>query len=210
MKKNNTENEKNFESNETTSDDEHEIEAKSSEPEEVKSENSSDEEISNEEVENPKSVEPETKTVSLEDQLHEYEDRFLRLAAEFDNYKRRMAKQVAVMIKSAQTTIISELLTIQDNFERALEIDMNSTDLADFKKGVELIFSQFSDLLKRNGVEPFESVGKKFDPNLHEAVMTVESDDKEDGTIIEEFSKGYKLKDRILRHAKVSVAQAKN
>ena len=146
---------------------------------------------------------------SIEDQLRDKEDQCLRLAAEFDNYKKRTARQFALILESAQAEVITELLTIQDNFERALQVENSKGDFADFRKGVELIFSQLADLLKKNGVEPFESVGEKFDPNYHEAMMTVESDDKEDGTIVEEFTKGYKFKDRILRHAKVSVAQAK-
>lgn len=146
---------------------------------------------------------------STEDQLREKEDQCLRLAAEFDNYKKRTARQFASILESAQAEVITELLTIQDNFERALLVENNTGDFADFKKGVELIFSQLVDLLKKNGAEPFESVGEKFDPNYHEALMTVKTDDKEEGTIVEEFTKGYKFKDRILRHAKVSVAQAK-
>jgi len=147
---------------------------------------------------------------SLEDQLREKEDKYLRLAAEFDNYRKRTARQFATMIEAAQAEVMTELLTIQDNFERALEIENDSGEFADFKKGVELIFSQLAVLLKKNGVEPFESVGEKFDPNYHEALMTVKSDDNEEGTVVEEFTRGYKFKDRILRHAKVSVAQAKD
>jgi molecular chaperone GrpE len=146
---------------------------------------------------------------STEDQLREKEDQCLRLAAEFDNYKKRTARQFVSILESAQAEVIMELLTIQDNFERALQVENNEGDFADFKKGVELIFSQLADLLKKNGVEPFESVGEKFDPNYHEALMTVKTDDQEEGTIVEEFTKGYKFKDRILRHAKVSVAQAR-
>jgi molecular chaperone GrpE len=146
---------------------------------------------------------------SIEDQLREKEDQCLRLAAEFDNYKKRTARQFASILESAQAEIIAELLTIQDNFERALQVENSTGDFADFKKGVELIFSQLADLLKKNGVEPFESVGEQFDPNYHEALLTVISDDQEEGTVVEEFTKGYKFKDKILRHAKVSVAQAK-
>lgn len=146
---------------------------------------------------------------SVEEQLRDKEDQYLRLAAEFENYRKRSARQVATAIQSVQAEMMTQLLTIQDNFERALQVDAESSDFADFKKGVELIFAQLTEVLKRNGVEPFESTGEKFDPNYHEALMTVETDEVEEGTVIEELAKGYKFGDRILRHSKVAVAQAK-
>jgi molecular chaperone GrpE len=197
---------KELESKESASDsnDEVEVEIKSSDVEDETAGEGDDTEDSDSE-----SSEAVAEPPSIEDQLREKEDQCLRLAAEFDNYKKRTARQFVSVLESAQAEVITELLTIQDNFERALQVENNKGDFADFKKGVELIFSQLADLLKKNGVEPFESVGEKFDPNYHEALMTVESDDKEEGIIVEEFTKGYKFKDRILRHAKVSVAQAK-
>ena len=195
-----------LESKASTSDsnDEVEVEIKSSDVEEDTAGEGDDTEGSDSE-----SSEAVAEPPSVEDQLREKEDQCLRLAAEFDNYKKRTARQFASILESAQAEVITEILTIQDNFERAIQVENDTADFADFKKGVELIFSQLADLLKKNGVEPFESVGEKFDPNYHEALMTVESDDKEEGTVVEEFTKGYKFKDRILRHAKVSVAQAK-
>ena len=195
-----------LESKASTSDsnDEVEVEIKSSDVEEDTAGEGDDTEGSDSE-----SSEAVVEPPSVEDQLREKEDQCLRLAAEFDNYKKRTARQFASILESAQAEVITEILTIQDNFERAIQVENDTADFADFKKGVELIFSQLADLLKKNGVESFESVGEKFDPNYHEALMTVESDDKEEGTVVEEFTKGYKFKDRILRHAKVSVAQAK-
>lgn len=207
MKEHETKNEKDMKSKNHSSDsgDEIEVEIKGSQaderPDEPSEPESGGDQESSEEVAEP---------VSLEDQLREKEDRYLRLAAEFDNYKKRTTRQFASMMDSAQAEIFSEILTIQDNFERALQVEDNSGDYADFKKGVELIFAQLADLLKKHGVEPFESAGERFDPNLHEALMTVESDDHEEGVIVEELTKGYKFKDRVLRHAKVSVAQDKN
>ena len=196
-----------LESKASTSDsnDEVEVEIKSSDVEEDTAGEGDDTEGSDSE-----SSEAVVEPPSVEDQLREKEDQCLRLAAEFDNYKKRTARQFASILESAQAEVITEILTIQDNFERAIQVENDTADFADFKKGVELIFSQLADLLKKNGVESFESVGEKFDPNYHEALMTVESDDKEEGTVVEEFTKGYKFKDRILRHAKVSVAQAKD
>ncbi|MCK4655837.1 MAG: nucleotide exchange factor GrpE, partial [candidate division Zixibacteria bacterium] len=187
-----------LESKASTSDsnDEVEVEIKSSDVEEDTAGEGDDTEGSDSE-----SSEAVVEPPSVEDQLREKEDQCLRLAAEFDNYKKRTARQFASILESAQAEVITEILTIQDNFERAIQVENDTADFADFKKGVELIFSQLADLLKKNGVESFESVGEKFDPNYHEALMTVESDDKEEGTVVEEFTKGYKFKDRILRHA---------
>ncbi len=207
MKEHETESEKDMESKKHSSDngDEVEVEIKGS-----GSDEKPDEPAEPESEGDQKTDEEVAKPVSLEDQLREKEDRYLRLAAEFDNYKKRTTRQFASMMDSAQAEIFSEILTIQDNFERALQVDDSSGDYADFKKGVELIFAQLADLLKKHSVEPFQSAGEKFDPNLHEALMTVESDDHEEGVIVEELTKGYKFKDRVLRHARVSVAQDKN
>lgn len=152
---------------------------------------------------------PAPEPPSPEEIIRQQEDKYLRLAAEFDNYKKRNARQFAQVIESANADILKELLTVQDNFERALQVEEDATDLPSFKKGVELIFTQILDVLKKNGAEPFESVGKQFDPNIHEALMTVETDDVEPNSVVEEFSKGYMLNDKVLRHAKVSVAKAK-
>lgn len=160
--------------------------------------------------------EPEGKTEGdeldddLESKLKESEDRYLRLAAEYDNFRKRTAKQFASISESAIEDFALELLNILDNFERALSVDTEKTDAESLKKGVELIFGQLAELLKKKGVEPFDSVGEQFDPNYHEAMMTVETDEHEDGTVVSEFSKGYKLKDKVLRHAKVSVAKGRD
>lgn len=158
----------------------------------------------------PESPAPEAAAEpSLEQQLADARDRYLRLAAEFDNYRKRTSRQFTELREVALGEIVDELLTIQDNFERALVIDDNKTDLASFKKGVEMIFEQLKGLLARNGLEPFESVGHRFDPNLHDAMMTVETDEHEEGVVVEEMSRGYRLKDRVIRHAKVAVAKAR-
>jgi molecular chaperone GrpE len=163
----------------------------------------------------PQQAEPEEDTESdglddLESKLKESEDRYLRLAAEYDNFRKRTAKQFASISESAIEDFALELLNILDNFERALSVDTKQTDAESLKKGVELIFGQLADLFKKKGVEPFDSVGEEFDPNYHEAMMTVETDEHEDGTVVSEFSKGYRLKDKVLRHAKVSVAKDKD
>jgi len=146
----------------------------------------------------------------LEQKLLEAQDRNLRLAAEFDNYRKRTARQFGELRETAIGEVLEDLLTVQDNFHRALEIAESKTDLPSFKMGVEMIFEQLKGVLSRNGVEPFDSVGEKFDPSLHEAMMMVESNDHNEGTVVEEMSKGYRIKDRVVRHAKVAVARGKD
>jgi len=159
------------------------------------------------ENEEPRGELAEEAPPSLEELLREKEDQYLRLAAEFDNFRKRNARQFTQVIESAQADIYSELLTVIDNFHRALEVKNGDADFDSYRKGVELIYAQLVDFLKKNKVEPFDSVGEKFDPNLHDAMMTVPTDEVEEGTVVEEFAKGYKLKDRVLRHARVAVAQ---
>jgi molecular chaperone GrpE len=149
----------------------------------------------------------EQATVSPNEQIRELEDKYLRLAAEFDNFKKRTVKQHFWIAENTRAEILVELLTVQDNFERALAVDDSSSDFAEFRKGTELIFNQIADILSKNGVQPFESIGCKFDPNLHEALLTVETDDADPDTVVQELTKGYKLNDRVLRHAKVAVAR---
>ncbi len=149
----------------------------------------------------------EQATVSPDEQIKELEDKYLRLAAEFDNFKKRTTKQFFSIAENARAEILVELLTVQDNFERALTVDDSSSDFADFRKGTELIFNQISDILSKNGVEPFESIGCRFDPNFHEAMLTVETDDADPDTVVQELTRGYKLNDRVLRHARVAVAR---
>ncbi len=143
-----------------------------------------------------------------EKQNKELEERLLRLAAEFDNYKKRVAKEQNQIIKSASQNLISKLLESLDNFSRALESAKNSADVKSFQSGVELIYSQLSEILTKEGLEEINTVGQHFDPNFHEAVLQVESDQAE-GSIVDEISKGYKLNGKVIRHSKVIVAKKK-
>lgn len=125
-----------------------------------------------------------------------------RVQAEFENYKKRTEKSFDDLRTTACALLIEELLPIVDNFDLAIK---HSDNLEDFKKGVELIYTQLKDLLKHKGLEKIEAKGK-FNPYLHEAMMTVESD-KEPGTIVEEFQAGYKLNGKVIRHTKVKVSK---
>ena len=146
----------------------------------------------------------------LKQRIGELEDKHLRLAAEFDNYKKRMARQYEEIMRSANDRILLELLEVVDNFERALHHENDNTDFETFRKGTELIFSQITALLGKYDIMPIEALGKPFDPNLHEAVMPIESEDYPEGVVAVEVSKGYLQGDRVLRHSKVGVSKGKS
>ncbi len=154
-------------------------------------------------------VEEPSEEERLKQQIHGLEDKHLRLAADFDNYKKRMARQFEETIRSANDRILLELLEVVDNFERALHRENENSDLETFRKGIELIFSQIATILDRFDVRPIEALGKPFDPNLHEAVMQVESGDYPEGVVAIEMSKGFMKGDRVLRHGKVGVSKGK-
>ncbi|HGE71339.1 TPA: nucleotide exchange factor GrpE [Candidatus Poribacteria bacterium] len=136
-------------------------------------------------------------------------DKMLRLAAEFDNYKKRSAKEHENIRKYASESIIKELLPIVDNFERAIQSANESRDFESFLEGVKLILNQIINLLEKEGVIPIKSVGEPFDPNFHEAVMHVDSDEYPANVVAEEYQKGYILKDRVIRPAMVAVSKGK-
>lgn len=138
----------------------------------------------------------------------EVEDKYLRLAAEFENFKKRMARQREELVRSANDSILFDLLEVVDSFERALEHSDNS-DYDSYRKGTELILNQLKDLLARREVTPIEAIGNTFDPNLHEAMMQVPSDEHDEGTVAVEISRGYRQGSRVLRHSKVGVSKGK-
>jgi molecular chaperone GrpE len=135
------------------------------------------------------------------------QDRLLRLAAEFDNYRKRVDRDRRDHADAAVASAVEDLLAIVDNLERALEAPAGS-DADSYRQGVELIHRQMLDLLRRRGVTPVESVGTDFNPELHQAVAHEVSPDHREGEVIEEFRRGYKLGDRLLRPAMVKVAKA--
>ena len=153
-----------------------------------------------------------------EKEYKELEDRLLRLAAEFDNYKKRTAREFQSIIKNANEELISQLVETLDNFQRALDSasrsKSNSTknfnDFDSFHKGVELIYQHFIEILRKEGLKEIKAKGEKFDPYLHEAVMQQESDEFPEGVVMDEISKGYILNDKVIRHSKVIVSKGKN
>ena len=134
------------------------------------------------------------------------QDRLLRTAAEFDNYRKRMDRERADLAAYAAADVVLDLLPIVDNFERALQAP-GGVDEA-FRKGVELIHKQMFDLLRKRGVKPIEALGADFDPNFHQAVIHESSPDHREGEVIQELQRGYMLGDRLLRPAMVKVAKA--
>ncbi len=148
----------------------------------------------------------ETKEEQLQKALDEKNDQFLRLYAEYDNFRKRSQKEKQDIYTSSKADVIKELLPVLDNFDRAA----NNTECSfeDYKKGIDLIFNQFSEILNKTGVESYGERGDAFDPNIHNAVMTVEDEELGENQIASVFSKGYKLGDRIIREAVVTVANS--
>jgi len=172
-----------------------------------------------------KSVSENEKVVNTADPLKELEeklknkeleakqehDRFLRVSAEFENYKKRSAREMSEFRKYANESLISEMLTVVDNIERAI-ITSSSNDQANscIIEGVSLTLKEILKVFDNFGVKPIESLCKAFDPNFHQAVMQEESDEHPDNTVIAELQKGYMIHDRLLRPSMVIVSKLKS
>ena len=143
-----------------------------------------------------------------EKEIKEHHDRLLRLAADFENYKKRTAKEKEEWTKFANEDLIRAVLPFIDNLERAVNHAEKVSDTGVLIEGVRLTLQQLLQALNKFGLSTFESVGKPFDPTVHEAMLVVETDQHEPNQVVEEFQKGYLLKDRLLRPATVSVAKA--
>ena len=137
------------------------------------------------------------------EQLKQKDEKLLRIAAEYDNYRKRTAKEKEETYQNATMNVLGEFLEVADNFERAKNAE---SEIEDYKKGIEMIFSQFLDKMKKLGAEPFGEAGDTFDPELHMAVSHIEDESKGEGEITEVYQRGYKLGDKVIRHAVVIVA----
>ena len=144
----------------------------------------------------------------FEEKLAEMQDRYLRLSAEFDNYRKRTLREKMDISKYAGEDILKNILPFMDDFERALKHMETTTDCTAIKQGIDLIYNKLSEFLKQNGVKEIESLNCSFDVDLHDAVakIQVDEDDKK-GKVVEVLSKGYFLKDKVLRHSKVVVGE---
>jgi molecular chaperone GrpE len=134
------------------------------------------------------------------------QDRLLRTAAEFDNYRKRIERERRDMADYMKADVLTDILPIVDNFERALQAP--GAEAESLRKGVELIYKQMLDLLRKRGVTPIEALGADFDPNFHQAVIHETSPAHREGEVIEELQRGYMLGDKLLRPAMVKVAKA--
>ena len=146
---------------------------------------------------------------SLKIALAEANNRHLRLMAEFENFRRRSAKEQLDLIETANGKLLEKLSEVQDNFERAFAAENKAQDLEAFEKGMQMIYNQFAKVLMDAGLEQIDPTGKEFDPNLHEALMQQPSETIPEGHVVTVFQKGYKLKNKILKTAKVIVSSGK-
>jgi molecular chaperone GrpE len=150
---------------------------------------------------------------ALEEERDELNDRVLRKAAEFENYRRRMDREKKRRHEAGMLEVIEPVLEVLDDFERSIDAAEELQDSQDAQKayeslkgGVEMVFRKFRDTLENLGVEPIEAEGKPFDEELHEAMMRQPSEEAEPGTVLQEIRKGYRMDDRVIRHSRVVVA----
>ena len=143
----------------------------------------------------------------LKQQRDDYYDRLLRKTAEFDNYRKRIDRERAQLSESAAADLLEELLPLVDDMERALKADPGTEATEAIRRGVELIHQQLLKTLAKRGVKPIESLGQDFDPHFHMAVSHEPGDGRREGEVVEEFSRGYMLGERLLRPAMVKVAK---
>lgn len=143
----------------------------------------------------------------LKRELEEKDNRYLRLYADFENYKRRTRNEIEAIKKYQAQDLIADLLPAIDNFERALKSEAKSDDAKNILKGIEMVYRGMMEALAKAGVKPIEAVGQAFDPRYHHAVMQEKSEDHPSNVVLEEFQKGYMLKDRVIRPSMVKVSE---
>ncbi len=147
------------------------------------------------------------KIAELETKIKEWEDKYTRLYAEYDNYQKRSKREKDARYADAVVDVISSILPVADNLDRALASEASSEDAKKILDGVAMVKKQMDEILTKLEVSEIAAVGEEFDPNVHNAVMHVEDENTADNTVVEEFMKGYKYKDdRVIRHSMVKVA----
>ena len=144
-----------------------------------------------------------TKEVVPKQDYDELDDRYKRILAEFENFKKRSAKEREGLYNSILSDVIEVILPVVDNLENAAKVETKDES---YKQGVELVLKQFKDVLASKGIEEIKAVGETFDPSLHEAVSSVQDDTKGEKEIVQEYRKGYKIGNRVIRHSMVVVA----
>lgn len=136
----------------------------------------------------------------------EYKDKFLRVSAEYDNFRKRTQKEKESLFADGKAACAKEFLPLADNMERAVQAMADESDADGVRKGLEMISKQLDDILKTLNIEAIPAVGEEFDPEVHNAVMHIDDETTDTNTIVDEFQKGYKIDGRVLRHSMVKVA----
>ncbi len=152
-------------------------------------------------------VADESEIESLKAKIEEQNDRYLRQAAEFDNYKRRNARERMELIQTAGKDVLTSMLDVLDDSERAQVVMDKTENLDQIKEGVTLVFTKLRNVLLSKGLKPMDAKGKDFDPDLHEAITEIEAGSAMKGKVVDEVIKGYYLNDKIIRFAKVVVGR---
>jgi len=144
---------------------------------------------------------------SAEDKVKEWEDKYLRLLAEFDNFKKRTQREKDARYADAVIDTVAEILAVTDNLERALAVEVTGDEAKKLHEGVGMVYKQMQEIFAKLGVTEIKALGEQFDPNIHNAVMHTEDETIDDNTVVEEFMKGYIYKEnRVIRHSMVKVA----
>lgn len=159
------------------------------------------------EVEEVETVVEENPIAKLEEEVNTWKTDYYKVFADMENVKRRMQNEHSSAMKFMMQSFIEELLPVIDNFERSMQVENPSEEVKNFLKGYEMIYQQLMMVLEKQGVEVIETKDKEFDPNFHQAVMTVQDENFKSNMIVEEMQKGYKLKDRVIRASLVKVSE---
>ncbi|MGX9135331.1 nucleotide exchange factor GrpE [Rummeliibacillus sp. JY-2-4R] len=173
--------------------------------EEKTAENEEQQATVEETVENNGKVDEPDELALLNEKLAEQEERYVRLRADFDNLKRRNQIDRVAQEKYRAQSLLTDLLPVLDNFERALQVEATTEDAKSMKQGIDMVYRLLIEATKKEGLEPIATEDTAFDPNIHHAVMQENDETKESGVILQELQKGYILKDRVLRPAMVKV-----
>ena len=156
----------------------------------------------NEKIENKEKEVQDVEVVPKQD-YDELDDRYKRILAEFENFKKRSGKERDILYNSILSDVVEVILPIVDNLENATKVETKDTN---YKQGIELVLKQFKDVLKSKGVEEISAVGETFDPGLHEAVSSVQDEKFGEKEIVQEYRKGYRIGSKVIRHSMVVVA----
>ena len=166
-----------------------------------------DEAVKNSAAPDTDAVPPEDDCAALRRQADEYKEKYVRLCAEFDNVRKRYERDRVEFVRYANEGLLTDLLGIVDDLDRSVAVaQARHQDYTAFLKGIEMVMARIRELLSRNQVQPIEAVGRPFDPHCHEILMQEESPGHADGEVLEEFQRGYRFGDRVIRTAKVKVA----